>query len=188
MTVEARASARNTINGLIAENMVPHDFMKGHIEDFDKPAGQRCPHQRHGKGCRVYEKRPFGCTFWGCRWLVEDDTADLSRPDHSHYVIDASPDYVTDNNDTPIPVIQIWVDPDYPDAHRDPALREYLKRRAAEGVYGLIRYNSRDGMFLVYDGKEFFEKNTGLNSLGREHTAMEIAEAVGEYKITLEKE
>jgi hypothetical protein len=67
-------------------------------------------------------------------------------------------------------------------------LREYLKRRAAEGIYALIRYNSRDGMFLAYDGEEFHEKTTDMSHLGREHSAFEIAEAIGEYKITLEKE
>jgi hypothetical protein len=102
MTSEARVAARNTINGLVQIGMVPSNFMDGRIEDFDKPAGQRCPHQRHGKGCRVYEKRPFGCTFWVCRWLVDDDTKDLERPDRSHYVIDSSPDFVTDQDDTPI--------------------------------------------------------------------------------------
>ena len=47
-----------------------------------KAAGERCRHQRHHKGCAVYRKRgfPSECGAWSCRWLVEDDTADLSRP------------------------------------------------------------------------------------------------------------
>ena len=51
------------------------------VTDFDKPAGERCPHQRHHKGCNIYSTRPFGCRIWLCRWLAEDDTAELSRPD-----------------------------------------------------------------------------------------------------------
>jgi hypothetical protein len=43
-------------------------------------------------------------------------------------------------------------------------------------------------MFLAYDGEKFHEKTTNMSNLGREHSAIEIAEAIGEYKITLEKE
>lgn len=74
------------------------------VPDFDKPAGKRCPHQRHHKGCAIYARRPFGCRFWNCRWLAEDDTAELLRPDRAHYVIDVSPDFVRDG-DRPVPVI-----------------------------------------------------------------------------------
>jgi len=48
-----------------------------------------------GKGCAIYAKRPMSCALWNCRWLVNDDTAELSRPDRSPYVIDIMPDYVT---------------------------------------------------------------------------------------------
>jgi hypothetical protein len=64
------------------------------------------------------------------------------------------PDYVTfrDNETgelTKIPVLQIWIDPRYPDAHRDPELRRYLDERgAAEGYGALIRLNSRDAFTL----------------------------------------
>jgi hypothetical protein len=120
----------------------------GMIHDFDKPAGKRCKHQRHGKGCAVYEYRPMGCRIWSCRWLVGDDTADLRRPDRSHYVIDLVPDFVSVNGEQ-VQVIQVWVDPDYPDAHRDPALRAYLERQGADGLLALIRFNARRGMLLV---------------------------------------
>jgi hypothetical protein len=131
----------------------PEDF-KGMSPDFVKPAGERCPHQRHSKGCAIYAKRPFGCRTWNCRWLVEDDTQDLKRPDRSHYVIDIMPDYleVQDNETggkvTTLTAIQIWVDPKYPDAHRDPALREYLERRGKEDMVAIIRYNSSDAFTI----------------------------------------
>lgn len=129
----------------------PEDF-KSMIHEFTKPAGERCPKQKHGKGCAIYTKRPFCCRTWNCRWLVEDDVEGLPRPDHAHYVIDIVPDYVTavDNQTgekTQIPVVQIWVDPKYPDAHRDPALRAYLARRGEVDRMGaIIRFNSRDGL------------------------------------------
>jgi hypothetical protein len=124
----------------------------GMLPEFDKPAGERCPLQKHGKGCACYPRRPMGCRVWNCRWLVNNDTADLRRPDRSHYVIDLNPDFVrveAGSESTPVEVIQIWVDPDYPNAHRDPALRRYLERQAEHGRLALIRFNERDGFVLI---------------------------------------
>jgi hypothetical protein len=66
------------------------------VKELGKGAGERCRHQR-GLGCKVYHQLKTvspSCAMWTCRWLVEDDTSDLSRPDRSHYVIDVMPDYV----------------------------------------------------------------------------------------------
>jgi hypothetical protein len=116
------------------------------IKEFSKPAGERCQHQKHGVGCAIYARRPWSCAMWNCRWLVGDDTADLRRPDRSHYVIDIMPDFVTlvDNDSgerTNIEVVQIWCDPKYPHAHRDPALRAYIDRRGQDGIAAIIRYS-----------------------------------------------
>jgi hypothetical protein len=123
------------------------------VRDFDKPAGERCPHQRHRKGCAIYPQRPFGCRFWNCRWLINDDTDDLSRPDRVHYVIDVSPDYVKVREDgqqlRTIPVIQIWADRHYRDAWLDPALRAYLERRGREGWAALVRINNNREAYFV---------------------------------------
>jgi len=135
------------------------------VNELDKLAGQRCKHQRTGKGCAVYKivgRMPTACHYWNCRWLVNDDTADLSRPDRSHYVIDLLPDYVTviDNEtgeQTNVEVVQIWCDPKYPDAHRDPALRAYLERRAAEGKMALVRYNSSEAFSIMMINGELHE-------------------------------
>jgi hypothetical protein len=120
------------------------------VHSLGKLAGQRCGHQRVGKGCMVYQQ--LGrvapeCKLWNCRWLVSDDTENLSRPDRSHYVLDLMPDFVTLRDDNTgearhIEVVQIWVDPKHPDVHRDPALRAYLERRAEEGIAGLVRWDN----------------------------------------------
>jgi hypothetical protein len=122
---------------------------------IDKKAGERCRYQRQ-KGCTVYGtgKMPSCCKIWNCRWLVDDDTGDLSRPDRSHLVIDMMPDYVTmQNPDTgerhDIEVIQVWCDPHYPDAYKTPQFRRYAERRADEGKLVLIRFNSRDAITLI---------------------------------------
>ena len=179
MAAHARDRYKDTIDALVARGLMEASAAYGSIADFDKPAGQPCPHQRFKKGCAVYAKRPFGCRVWTCRWLAEDDTADLSRPDRAHYVVDTAPDYVTGReNGQIIPVIQIWVDPGYRDAHRDPALRAYLIRRAAEGFAALIRFDGgADNLFLYYDGQQFHEKPTGYGE--HQHTALEKAIALG---------
>lgn len=124
---------------------------------LNKPAGLRCPHQKFGKGCAVYQTSEFPacCAMWTCRWLTGQDTADLSRPDRSHYVIDVMPDFITIQRDADgsrqnIQVVQIWCDPKHPNAHRDPALRAYLSRRAKEGTIGLVRYGTaREALTLI---------------------------------------
>jgi len=124
------------------------------VPPLGKKAGERCKHQKFGVGCKVYHKpgMPPECAIWNCRWLVNDDTADLPRPDRSHYVLDVMPDFVTVTEDSGEPrhieVVQIWVDPKHPEAHRDPALRRYLVRRAEEGKAALIRFNAKAAMTL----------------------------------------
>lgn len=124
-------------------------------KEIGKLANQRCEHQRTGKGCMIYARRPFSCQVWSCRWLTEDDTADLSRPDRAHYVIDVIPDYVTavphDGSEAQdIPVLQIWVDPAHREAHRDPHLRAYIARQGEKhGMAALIRFGSSEAFVLA---------------------------------------
>lgn len=147
--------------------------------EIAKPAGMRCVSQRH-TGCAVYSKRPHSCREWSCRWLLEMDTADLRRPDFAHYVLDLTPDFVTikvEGGDIQIPVVQVWVDPRHRDAHRDPALREYLARRGEEqGMAALIRYDSHEG-FVIFppaltNGRGWIENYDGVS--GEQHTAEQL--------------
>jgi hypothetical protein len=154
--------------------------------DFFKPAGATCPHQRHHVGCTIYWRRPFGCRVWMCRWLGSDDTRELSRPDRSHYVVDMAPDYVSIDDEN-IPVLVVWVDPDYPDAHRDPALRRFLAPYARQQIYALIRYSATKGMLLAMDpGGKWHEIWTN-NDATREHTAAEKYQVLGSLLDTVIK-
>jgi hypothetical protein len=123
------------------------------IPDFHKPAGARCPHQQHHKGCRVYDKRPIGCRIWNCRWLTGDDTESMRRPDRAHYVIDILPDFVIaeqpGRDPIRIPVVQVWLDPTYPGAIDDPELRAYIMRRGAEDMATLIRLDARRAVTVL---------------------------------------
>jgi len=125
------------------------------VRELDKGANERCKFQRH-TGCTVYHKEgmPLSCYYWNCRWLTGEDTHDLHRPDRSHYVIDAVPDYIAivDNatgESHNLEVVQIWCDPAHRDAHRDPVLRAYLYRRAEEGIAALVRFSASEALNIM---------------------------------------
>jgi hypothetical protein len=160
------------------------------VRSLNKVAGQKCKHQSHSKGCAVYARLLTvspECRIWSCRWLVEDDTADLRRPDRSHYVLDIMPDFVTLRNDEGggelehVQVVQIWVDPKFPDAHRDPALRAYLERRAGERIIGLVRYDNERGFAIfppsLSKGGQWIEMPSG--GLTPNHSPEQLLRALG---------
>jgi hypothetical protein len=158
------------------------------VKSVAKLAGDRCSHQRHHKGCDVYA-RLMGvapeCKLWSCRWLVEDDVEGLSRPDRSHYVLDLLPDHITITNEATgevshVEVVQIWVDPRYPDAHRDPALRAFLERKAKDNIVGLVRYDNTRGLVIfppeLSDNRQWNEVSQGLT--GKEHSLFDTIKAL----------
>jgi hypothetical protein len=145
------------------------------VADLHKAAGERCKHQTH-KGCRVYARLALvspSCQLWSCQWLVNPDAGELRRPDRAHYVIDIMPDFVGVQDDTTgetrdMPTMQIWADPDHPDAWRhDEALRRYMLRAAEQdGQMAVVRYGSNVGVAViaptfVSDG-QWHEKETRL--------------------------
>jgi len=129
------------------------------VVSLSKGANTKCQYQRYSqKGCcKVYNdanKFPLECGVWSCRWLTKNDTEDMFRPDRVHYVIDTFPDHLTVRDDNTgeeqvWEAVQIWCDPNYSDAHRDPKLRSYLERRAKEHIIGMVRYNSYDSTIII---------------------------------------
>lgn len=160
------------------------------VREIGKKAGVRCQHQKFGKGCKLHGTRnmPSACVLWNCRWLVETIPSELSRPDRAHYVIDMMPDYITleqDGRTANMQVVQIWVDPKYPDAHRDPALRRWLaKLGEEEWTAALIRYNERDSITIfppaISDDGQWHEVGKEkVKRVEREHSLADIATALG---------
>ena len=121
---------------------------------IEKPAGKRCRHQRTGKGCMIYDNRPFDCRSWSCRWLADRaNTLGMQRPDRSHFVIDLVPDTITRKFDDPaipdqqVGVIQVWIDPAFPEVLKGAELRGYMAHMAEKfGYPTLVRFNSRDAL------------------------------------------
>ena len=94
------------------------------------------------------------------------------------------PDFVTvterDGSVRKIPVVQVWVDPKRPNAHRDPALRAYLWGRAQAGETALIRYSATEAFVLAAPatpGGEWLEIQG--NGEPVQHSTAEIVEALG---------
>lgn len=167
------------------------------VRELSKPANTRCGYQKTGKGCSVYGTlgMPPSCKLWSCRWLVDDQTSDLRRPDRAGYVIDIMPDFVRMRNDltlefTNIPVLQVWVDPARPEAWKtDDDFRAYLNfLGASEGMCALIRNGSADATFVAppsmnSDHTWFIHSS----ACGEEpHTAADIVEAGFSMKMTVQ--
>lgn len=159
------------------------------VREIAKPANTKCQHQKFGKGCLLHgtANMPASCRLWDCGWLSGKDTADIARPDRAHYVIDPMPDFATATHNesgkvTTIPLIQIWIDPRYPEAHRDTALRAYLSRRGDEGFCAIIRTGAKKDFMLVppqftEDGQWLEYRSETFDPV--EHTAAEIVKALG---------
>ncbi|MGY3278082.1 hypothetical protein [Bradyrhizobium sp. S3.7.6] len=167
------------------------------VKGIGKPANKRCSFQLD-KGCSIYHdfprKMPTECRVWNCRWLVNDGMSDQPRPDQSHLVVDVLPDFITaEDNETGaqqhIQVVQVWCDPAFPDAHRDPSFRRYLDRLGRrEGIAALIRFNSSDAITIFppsMTGGKWHE--VGGNSTGRERSPAEIANFMRGGKVHVER-
>jgi hypothetical protein len=152
------------------------------VRELHKRAGQRCEHQRTGKGCTIYERRPPSCMLWSCRWLIDDECTDLPRPDRAHYVLDMMPDFVTlkpHDGSAPrhLPVIQVWIDPAFPKAHEAASFRAWLD---SQRTCALIRFNASDGFVLAPpsvtgDGWQ----QQGGEMRDKTHTLHEVVRALG---------
>jgi hypothetical protein len=164
--------------------------------EIDKPANARCPHQRVGKGCAIYARRPLSCAVWSCLWLTGEFVG--QRPDRSHYVVDPLPDYITvtepDKPNRHIPVVQVWVDPAFPNAYRDPVLLAFLEKRHAEsGDVAIIRYSDRNSFILWPPNSNTtgtWQEFHGGAVRDTPHNLVDVAEKIGGLAITatLEKE
>jgi hypothetical protein len=167
------------------------------VVEVDKKANQRCRHQKVHKGCQVYDKpaMPPCCKMWNCRWLVNDRTEALRRPDRAGYVIDILPDFVGVRSDVDgdvinLPVLQIWVDPARPgDWRKDDDLMRYIFRVALEDrMAALVREGSNVATFIaappINESGDWFESKSEVGSVT--HRAQDFLDAGFSMDMVLE--
>jgi len=164
------------------------------VKSLGKPAGSRCKHQRYGKGCAVHARLASispECRAWNCRWLLNLDTADLARPDRSHFVIDVALDFIELTDQATgltrnIPVVQVWADPKHRDAWNCDPLRAFIERRGREGIAALVRFNSHTAVAVIPPGVvdgTWHVVNSAMNL--PEHSVEQIAAAIGGVVVPL---
>lgn len=60
------------------------------VVELAKPKDAWCVHCDKGRGCRIYDARPVGCSEFSCLWLTAHEASpgvpDDLRPDRSHVV------------------------------------------------------------------------------------------------------
>lgn len=107
----------------------------------------------------------------------------MKRPDLAGYAIDPMPQTVLIEH-KPYTAIQIWVDINRPDAHKDPALRAYLSDMADKhGYISIVRWSDgqkqdgREAMVLIppqynLDKDGWIEKRSPM--LSKEGFAKEV--------------
>jgi hypothetical protein len=109
----------------------------------------------------------------------------MARPDRCHYVVDVMPDFITlqiDDKSANVQAVQIWIDPNYPNAHRDPALRSWLEKLAEEGTVGMVRYNERDCIVIfppaMSDDGQWHEVPGNPKTAQKQHSITDILKAL----------
>ncbi len=104
------------------------------VGEIGKPENTPCEFLRtftRDHGCSVYSGRPDSCKIWSCLWVLDDTIAEEARPDRCHAVFDMMGDELTavfnaTGKVHTFTVIQLWINPNYPLAYREPAVRAVM--------------------------------------------------------------
>jgi len=118
----------------------------------------------------------------------------IARPDRSHVVIDIAPDFVTGTDDATgkvekIRVVQLWCDPNYPDAWRAQPIRDWIELKARQGFAALIRYSGREAQAVFappLTGGAWVEKPRQM-ATEHEHSAADKAAVIGKVTLVYEQ-
>lgn len=104
------------------------------VRSIEKPRDTWCQHCDSKRGCKIYDDRPNDCRVWSCLWLIDGNAHEKVFPRKKHCVFDVMTDLVSMGGQDR-QVFQLWVDPAYPLAYRDPDIRREIDRLGR--MYGL---------------------------------------------------
>jgi len=96
-----------------------------YIKQLNKPAGLWCSHAVPGKGCGIYPDRPEACQRFYCSWMVDSRFGPEWKPQKSKFVV------YTHRGEN---ILNINVDPDYPNAWTKPPFYDQIKKWAVDGA------------------------------------------------------
>lgn len=91
--------------------------------------------------------------MWSCAWVLDENLPAFLEPKKCHFVIDCLPDecaMLENGKQVMKQVVQMWVDPGYPNAWQEPAARWAME------FYGLnfqlptlVRFGNEKGIFVM---------------------------------------
>jgi hypothetical protein len=95
------------------------------IAALAKPPGRWCPSCKAGRGCAIYESRPFSCRVFYCEWIIAKGLGPEWKPDHAKFVL-----FKTEGGRR----LTAHVDPGNPQAWRRSPYYENIKQWAKEAA------------------------------------------------------
>lgn len=114
------------------------------IPEFDKKAGDWCKHCDVGKGCKIYEKRPYRCAEFQCVWLQGklkgDLLPDALRPDRCKVVFSAT---------TNPKIMTALTMPGRPDAWKSPTVMKFIEFILRQGIAVAVGPPAADAQYLI---------------------------------------
>lgn len=116
------------------------------IPEFKKPMGVWCPHVVKGRGCGIYEERPYVCRATNCLWLANAEVPDYWKPDRSKMVL---------AGDAAGTLISVLVDAGYENNWKKPPFYGDLKAWAAQMRWRVQVLTPKHG-WIIFPEEDLF--------------------------------
>lgn len=94
-----------------------------------------CKHVVKGLGCGIYKERPLSCASFQCVWLLRENLPEELKPNKCHAVIAS---YEEQPN-----MVSVYVDPGYPQAHKEGLLAWTIDELIKQRVLVLVAVGSK---------------------------------------------
>lgn len=123
------------------------------VRALDKQPFVYCSHCTVGTGCRVYQARPEECKDFNCMWLQEKIDEEL-KPNNCHVVLANLQDDLVKLGielEDQRRVVVVYVDSDYPEAHKQGKMKDQLNQYLKDGIELVIV--EKDKKMLMKWGK-----------------------------------